>query len=65
MLSPRPPRPNRHGAMSVDFRRCKEAAGRLLPPGHPVREALLREDDFVPSQAAAVKIETYIRLLTG
>jgi hypothetical protein len=46
----------------VDLRPAKAEAQRLLPPGHPVRLALMQEPDFIPADTAQQKLETYIRL---
>lgn len=47
----------------VDFRRLKTAVTRLLPAGHPVREAVLQEPDEVPADVALGKADTYLRML--
>jgi hypothetical protein len=47
----------------VDLREAKREAAQVLPPGHPVREALLREPDELPCVEGRAKIETYLRLL--
>ena len=47
----------------VDRRSTKERIARVLPPGHPVRELLLQELDFIPEDEAVVKFGTLTRLL--
>ena len=46
----------------VDLRSCKVEAALILPPGHPLRELLLREPDFLPLAEGLGKLETYVRL---
>lgn len=55
---PRPP----NGFRFVDLRACKDEIAHLLPQGHPLREALLREPDEVPWSEGIAKLETYLRL---
>lgn len=47
----------------ADFRYAKNAAREHLPPGHPVREAMLSEPDFMPQAEKDVKVHTYARML--
>lgn len=47
----------------LDLRATKERIAIILPPGHPVRELLLQEPDFVPGDEAVVKFEMFARLL--
>jgi hypothetical protein len=47
----------------VDLRATKERIARLLPAGHPVRELILQEPDFLPEDEAVIKFETFTRLL--
>lgn len=49
-------------AADIDVRRIKDAARRLYPAGHPVREALLREPDSLPRGEALGKLEAYLRM---
>lgn len=35
----------------------------MFPPGHPVREAISREPDFLPESAGIAKLETYARIV--
>lgn len=48
---------------TVDWRHVKAEAAKRLPPGDPVREALLREPDDVPVGLVAGKMAAYLRLL--
>ena len=44
----------------IDFRPLKEGAKRLLRPGDPLREALLREPDTLPREIGLAKLDTYV-----
>ena len=46
----------------VDLRGLKDAARRLFPPGHAVREAMLREPDHLPRSEAEAVLAAYLRL---
>ena len=48
--------------MTVDLRRLKQATIRLYPSGHPLREAILREPDELPTDQAAGVLEAYLRM---
>ncbi len=47
----------------VDFRRVKAEVASLYPPGHPLREVLMREPDLQPRDQALGKVELLIRLV--
>ncbi len=47
----------------VDFRRLKAEVSRLYPPGHPLREILMREPDLQPRDQALGKVEILVRLV--
>lgn len=42
---------------TVDLRACKQVVLDKLPPGHPVRDAILAEPDALPLEAARVKLQ--------
>jgi hypothetical protein len=47
----------------VDLRPAKAEAGRVLPPGHPGREAIMISPDAVSEAAFDLLVPTWIRLL--
>lgn len=47
----------------LDLRPCKQRATKLFSPGHPLREALLNEPDFLPRAEGLAKLEAYLRML--
>ncbi len=47
----------------VDFRRLKAEVARLYPPGHPLREVLMREPDLQPRPGGLGKVEILVRLV--
>lgn len=47
----------------MDFRQLKAEARRLLPRGHPIREALQNEPDLLPADEGRTKLAVYARVL--
>ena len=47
---------------SIDLREAKASIGRLLPFGNPLREAFLREADFLSIEEARSKLPIYLRM---
>lgn len=47
----------------VDLRPVKKRALEILPPGDPVREALIKEPDLLPRAEGLFKLATYARVL--
>lgn len=47
----------------LDLRKIKAEARRLLPRGHPIREALQSEPDLLPAEEGRAKLATYARVL--
>jgi hypothetical protein len=47
----------------VDLRLVKKRALETLPPGDPVREAIVKEPDLLPRSEGLVKLATYARVL--
>lgn len=47
----------------VDLRLVKKRVLEILPPGDPVREALVKEPDLLPRPEGLVKLATYARVL--
>jgi len=47
----------------VDLRLVKKCVLEILPPGDPVREALVKEPDLLPRPEGLVKLATYARVL--
>lgn len=50
------------GLDRVDLREAKATIGRLLPFGHPLREAFLQEADFLTLEEARGKLPLYLRM---
>jgi len=50
------------GRPVVDFRAVKAGVQRLFAPGHPLREALLREPDQIGRDEARNRLAVYLRL---
>ena len=48
----------------LDLRDLKRDARRLLPRGHPIREALQDEPDLLPAEEGRAKLAAYARILT-
>ena len=48
----------------VDLRQLKAETRRLLPRGHPIREALQDEPDLLPAEEGRTKLSVYARVLT-
>jgi hypothetical protein len=46
----------------VDLRGAKAGAARLYPAGHPLREALTGEPDFIPRTQAEGLLTAYLRM---
>ncbi|MDV3292661.1 MAG: hypothetical protein LYZ70_00135 [Nitrososphaerales archaeon] len=49
----------------VSIVELKRAAGTLLPSSSALRELILSEPDFLPSDEVSVRIRMYSRLLYG
>ena len=47
----------------LDLRDLKAEARRLLPRGHPIREALQGEPDLLPAEEGRAKLASYARIL--
>lgn len=47
----------------LDLRKIKAEARRLLPRGHPIREALQSEPDLLPAEEGRTRLATYARVL--
>ena len=60
---PRKPQDEAGIVRRIDLRRAKAEALRILSAGHPVREALVLEPDFLPRPEGLAKIEVFIRVL--
>lgn len=56
-----PPRGFTHPG-PVNLRDIKAGVQRLFPPGHPLREALLREPDELTREDARSRLVAYVRL---
>jgi len=54
--------PDRHPLGFIDLRELKREVLRLYPAGHPLREALLREQDIIPEAEALGKLLVFLSL---
>jgi len=49
--------------MAIDLRECKDAARRLLPPGHPVRTLFEGEPDTMELGEAMTRLPLLLRVI--